>query len=694
MTTKAKEKSVGQMIFTKGEWEPISRFGKQTDGDPKDKKGLGGKGAALAALATLLPKETSPGFTVTTDTCRRFRETPAQTMTFLMFRVVRELKAMAKELGYMPLFSCRSGAEQSMPGMMDTILNLGLTDANLPTWEKRVGKKNAQELYRRLIEMFANVVHGAERKEFEGLSLEKAKVRYKILIGAEFPQSIKDQCAQAIEAVFKSWDNDRAKHYRKMNGISDEGGTAVNIQSMVFGNLGDTSGTGVLFTRNPLTGEDKLFGDWLMNAQGEDVVAGTRTPLPLAEMSNPTRGGGMWKGILARLQVIAGQLEEHYGDMQDIEFTVEEGKLFILQTRNGKRTSQAAFKIAVDLQAEGRIGTGTALLRVTPEDYANATKDSVDPSFKTEPKVTGAPACPGFARGRIAKSVAFYTKWTEPTILVTHDTCPDDIAGMEKAVGIVTEVGGATSHAAVVARAMNTPTVVGAAGATKIPEGSMVTIDGATGRVWVDVDVPVVQGASDPNVAKMVEWGYECTGALRNSAQITCNRMVVNVTEWLAIPKPMVTASLKKLKAMKDRSGIVLDVRTTEGLRHEEDNLLWKAFGDEKASTEEISVLIDRLVKAKAEGAVVKLDKALAGHADRLKEVGYAISCEVSTLPELLSATGPVTVADEFITEVAGGEIGYAKLKKLFKDAGRPITPLPKSMTPEQIVAEVFGGGS
>ncbi|MEM1186025.1 MAG: pyruvate, phosphate dikinase [Planctomycetota bacterium] len=486
---------------------------------------LGGKGANLAEMTSIgLP--VPPGFTITTETCEKYYKGGLRLPHGLMNELHRHMAAVQKEVGgefgsvENPLpVSVRSGAAISMPGMMDTVLNLGLNDDSVEGLAKQKGDRRfAYDAYRRLIEMFGNVVMGVDRSHFEA-AFDKVKGKhhaqldtdvpeegmvelvkayhtvYRKRVGDEFPQNPFKQLEMAIEAVFKSWNGDRAVKYRRLNGITGLEGTAVNVQSMVYGNLGEDSGTGVVFTRNPNTGENKFFGEFLVSAQGEDVVAGIRTPRPAAEM-------GKWdKKSYAQLQTIKTKLEKHYKDMQDLEFTIESGKLWMLQTRTGKRTGAAAVRIACDMVKERLITEEEALLRIPAGDLTQLLLPSFDPDAKGIARVLcrGLPASPGAAVGKLAftaEEAAERTRKGEPVILVRHETSPEDVDGMHSAVGILTSTGGMTSHAAVVARGWGKCCVAGA-GELEIDakKGELsvdgrfytredtISIDGSTGEV-------------------------------------------------------------------------------------------------------------------------------------------------------------------------------------------------------------------
>ncbi len=483
---------------------------------------LGGKGANLAEMTNLgLP--VPPGFTITTEVCKMYLENKEKTMTELMPKVEEAVKELEKRIGRkfndkqnMPLLvSVRSGAPASMPGMMDTILNVGLTKELIPVLSKYTNRRFALDSYRRLLQMFGKTVlliptleeildeykkHHNKKLDIELTEEDLEKVielleeEYK-KHGKNLPQDPIEQLRMSIETVFNSWNNERAKEYRRIYNIPENWGTAVNVQAMVFGNLNDKSATGVAFTRNPSTGEKVLYGEYLVNAQGEDVVAGIRTPSPISEMKEK------WPDTYEQLLKISEKLEKHYKDMQDMEFTVEDGKLYMLQTRNGKRTAQAAVKIAVDLHKEGIITKEEAVLRVSTDEVEKLLHPQVDPKSNIKPLTKGLNASPGAAIGKVvfdSKLAAELGDKGEKVILVRPETNPDDIAGLARSQGVLTARGGMTSHAAVVARGMGKPAVVGAeeiiinlkekffeVGNVKVKEMDIISIDGSTGYVYL-----------------------------------------------------------------------------------------------------------------------------------------------------------------------------------------------------------------
>jgi pyruvate,orthophosphate dikinase len=484
---------------------------------------LGGKGAGLAEMSAAgLPVPS--GFTITTDACLRFYEAGRAFPDGLEEQIdmaMRDLEERTeKRFGSVEnplLVSVRSGARVSMPGMMDTILNLGLNDETVAALARLTGNDRfAWDAYRRFIMMFSNVVLGIEKERFEELidaarksrgaksdaeldaaSWRDLSDRFKTVVreqtGREFPQDVREQLRSAIEAVFDSWNSKRAVDYRRYNRIPDDWGTAVTVMEMVFGNMGEDSGTGVAFTRNPNTGERTLFGEYLNNAQGEDVVAGIRTPEKITDLARRQ------PEVYAQFEAIAQRLERHYRDVQDLEFTIERGKLFMLQTRNAKRTAEAAVRIALDLVGEGLIDRRRAVAMVNAQSLDQLFHARIDPNEKIGVVCKGLNASPGAAAGQIVFSANDAVTWKEQghkTILVRTETNPDDVHGMIAAEGILTAKGGATSHAAVVARGMGKPCVVGCdvlridrakkrayVGAAELSEGDWITIDGTTGNV-------------------------------------------------------------------------------------------------------------------------------------------------------------------------------------------------------------------
>jgi pyruvate,orthophosphate dikinase len=527
------------------------------DGDASMKNLLGGKGANLAEMSSLgLP--VPPGFTITTECCTHYyangRTYPADLKAQMDAGLARVEQLTGKKFGDPAnplLVSVRSGARASMPGMMDTVLNLGLNDATVEGLAKLSGDRRfAFDSYRRFIQMYSNVVLGLDHHMFEeilddhkdrldvhvdtGLSAEdwEAVVAdYKSAVAGElghpFPQDAGEQLSGAVGAVFASWMNDRAKFYRRMHDIPESWGTAVNVQSMVFGNMGDSSATGVAFTRNPSTGENRLYGEFLINAQGEDVVAGIRTPQALTKAAREEMGDKQpsmeeaLPEVFVQFKAVVEKLEKHYRDMQDIEFTVEQGRLYMLQTRNGKRTAKAALKVAVDLCDEGLISREEAVMRVEPASLDQLLHPTIDPAAVREVIAAGLPASPGAATGKVvftAEEAERLGSAGEAVILVREETSPEDIRGMDAARGVVTARGGMTSHAAVVARGMGRPCVSGAgeihidlkggefhARGKTIRAHDIITIDGSTGEV-LEGAVRMIQPELSGDFANLMGW--------------------------------------------------------------------------------------------------------------------------------------------------------------------------------------------
>ena len=580
---------------------------------------LGGKGANLAEM-TNMGINVPYGFSVTTEACIRYYKEDKKLWDALNEEITNHIKDLEKHNGKTfgnnedPLLvSVRSGAPISMPGMMDTILNLGLNDIAVKGLENKTNNKRfAYDSYRRFIQMFADVAMGLDKNKFEevltakkeekGVStdhdlvaedfvdvVEKYKVVYKELAGEEFPQDPRKQLDLAISAVFSSWNNPRAILYRKLNDIDDKMGTAVNVQTMVFGNMGETSGTGVAFSRNPATGENVLYGEYLMNAQGEDVVAGVRTPEPISHLHE------LMPEVYDEFYNTAQTLEKHYKDMQDMEFTIQDGKLYLLQTRNGKRTAQAAVQVAVDMVEEGLVDEKEALLRVNPQDldgllHPTFTQEAVK---NAQALTKGLAASPGAAVGKIAFSApeaARRAKDGETVILVREETSPEDLEGMVSAVGILTARGGMTSHAAVVARGMGKCCVSGAqdihvnelehtlrVGDVVLTSEDTISIDGSTGEIfagalatqppqmhgafgkfmeWVDEyrDMKVRTNADTPRDAKQaLEFGAEGIGLCRTEHMFFADDRIFQVRKMiLASDVETRQAALDKILPMQE----------------------------------------------------------------------------------------------------------------------------------------------
>ena len=532
-----------------------------SEGNGKMRELLGGKGANLAEM-TKIGLPVPQGFTISTEACTKYYEDGKQINDDIMAEIMANVEKMeeitGKKFGDLDnplLVSVRSGARASMPGMMDTILNLGLNEQVVEVMANKSGNARwAYDCYRRFIQMYSDVVMEVGKKYFEqlidkmkeekGVKLdteltaddlkalaEQFKAEYKAKIGADFPQDPKEQLIGAIKAVFRSWDNPRANVYRRDNDIPYSWGTAVNVQAMAFGNMGDDCGTGVAFTRDPATGEKKLMGEFLTNAQGEDVVAGVRTPMPIAQMAEK------FPEAFTQFKKVCQILEDHYRDMQDMEFTVEHGKLYMLQTRNGKRTAAAALKIACDLVDEGMIDEKQAVLMIDPRNLDTLLHPQFDAKAlkDAKPAARALGASPGAACGKIVFTAEDAKEWKargEKVILVRLETSPEDIEGMKASQGILTARGGMTSHAAVVARGMGTCCVSGCSDITDFDEeaksfvlagksykeGDVISIDGSTGNIY-DGKIPTVDATISGDFGRIMAWAdkYRVLGVRTNA---------------------------------------------------------------------------------------------------------------------------------------------------------------------------------
>ena len=532
-----------------------------SEGDASMRELLGGKGANLAEM-TKIGLPVPQGFTISTEACTKYYEDGKQINDSIMAEIMEYIEKMeaitGKKFGDLEnplLVSVRSGARASMPGMMDTILNLGLNEQVVEVMAEKSGNARwAYDCYRRFIQMYSDVVMEVGKKYFEqlidkmkdekGVKLDvelsaddlkelanQFKAEYKAKIGKDFPSDPKEQLIGAIKAVFRSWDNPRANVYRRDNDIPYSWGTAVNVQAMAFGNMGDDCGTGVAFTRDPATGEKKLMGEFLTNAQGEDVVAGVRTPMPIAQMAEK------FPEAFAQFEKVCKILEDHYRDMQDMEFTVEHGKLYMLQTRNGKRTAAAALKIACDLVDEGMIDEKQAVLMIDPRNLDTLLHPQFDVKAlkSAKPAARALGASPGAACGKIVFTAEDAKEWkarNEKVILVRLETSPEDIEGMKASQGILTARGGMTSHAAVVARGMGTCCVSGCSAITEFnedaktfvlagktyKEGDIISIDGSTGNIY-DGAIPTVDATISGDFGRIMAWAdkYRALGVRTNA---------------------------------------------------------------------------------------------------------------------------------------------------------------------------------
>lgn len=697
----------------------VVKFGADADSKPQSKEILGGKGANLVEMASMgFP--VPPGFVIPCSASITYMNASSSLSQSLFLKALWDQVAdgmvfLKDAFGYLPLVSVRSGARVSMPGMMDTILNVGLTTGNLQEWGEKLGERAALDSYRRLLQMYGSVVfeipmplfddalaqakHSAGAASDSDLTVDDLHdliAEYERIFaetGHQMPDTVSDQIHGAVKAVFRSWNNPRAIEYRKIHGYPDNWGTAVTVQSMVFGNLNDKSATGVLFTRCPSTGDSGIVGEFLVNAQGEDVVAGIRTPEPLMKMSdwNPE--------VHSLLSDTVCKLEKHYRDMQDVEFTVQDGELFILQTRSGKRSAKAAFKVAVDLANEGLISKSEALSRVTQKQLLALMQDTVDPSFTTPPNMVGIAAGGGLVVGKAVFTSEAAINCNEPCILVREETDPDDIGGMNASVGILTATGGLTSHAAVVARGMNKTCVVGCtmlewqesppkahiSGSNNIDftEGAKITMDGATGNVWVGIDVPVVKGGMSEDVRTLLGWAIgglperitlpsddpESWQAMVESSTATSIYVdTANLEPVLKGDPGEFTAMMQGILPVLSHSkaeSIVLDLTTAHQHWDEDDAMLDYMLGACLPSSEVVSAKIAGVL-----GYPANLLKRLVVNAQHLTPdqkalligAGCKMQAPVSTVADLLSTSGSVQVSAEVIKNVFGGQEAFDTL--------------------------------
>jgi pyruvate,orthophosphate dikinase len=697
------------------------RFAKNDSaGDASMTALLGGKGANLAEMCKLgLP--VPPGFTLTTETCHAFTEALQANDTgffeALVTEVGSQLAWLEQSLGYRPLVSVRSGAPVSMPGMMDTILNVGLTLGSLPFWCKRIGELATYDSHRRLIQMLATTAFGVPNARFEMILADFKQARgvtdtndlgiddrkmlclrfldyFEQAVGQKFPGTMEEQLLAAIRAVFASWLSPRAIAYRKLNKIDPKMGTACTVQAMVFGNMGETSGSGVLFTRNPLDGTNEIYGEYLADAQGEDVVAGTTTPLKLELEKTDGNHDALhdWKDQLGELCLA---LEQHYRDMMDIEFTVQEGQLWVLQCRAGKRSALAAFRIATGLVEEGLIDRDTALSRLTAEQYRLVGRPRVDPAFATPAHLTGIAASPGVATGKPVFSASCAIDCAEPCILITHETAPDDIAGMAAAEGVLTAIGGSTSHAAVVARAMNKPCVVGCTDVDLDPAKwanvHKITIDGGTGRVWTAIEVPVIDASSDPAVTTVVGWALDKSGkAVKDSLRITPpdqdRAWRIHAADWWGEPQTAEQV-LDGLAALDDLERVSLDLTPPATYLEPVDRWLDHCTGTDDGS---FADLLRLLLLDRKDGLAGLTLIGLGEAPNTWKAAGFRLAGTPATVADLFTMD-VVDITPTFIDAVIGGEPALVELAGLLAAGGYKPIPLQPAIPADYAVFTALG---
>ena len=641
----------------------------------------GGKGAGLAKMARA-GYPVPPGFTISTDMCHMFQEQPEAVMDAIMADIDEHLEFVKSWFGYMPLLSVRSGAPISMPGMMDTILNVGLTLDNVEEWAGRIGKRTMADSHRRLLQMMGSTALGIEHAKFEH-EMTLARLNAKVATDAELsfddlaaiverfteiyvehqivpPATLKEQLRFCIKAVFDSWMSPNAIEYRKIENIDAALGTAVTVQAMVFGNMNDNSGSGVLFTRNPATGEKKIFAEYLTNAQGEDVVAGIRTPEVLDLEATKMKD---WQ---TQLRELCFKLEDDYSDMVDAEFTVQDGELFMLQSRVGKRSAQAAFKIAVDLRNEGEITEQDMLSRIRRKHLLAIRRPGIDPKFTGKPAWTGIAGSIGIATGVVAKSSEQAVQMAcngSNVILVTEETTPDDIAGMHASVGILTRTGGATSHAAVVARGMDKPCVVGCTDLDLglLSEGETISIDGETGRVWKEA-VPVIGGKYSPEAQEFLDRLLESAGVIPQSVAPTPGA-AIPLASWMEADDLQIEAMIKSaIKLLDAGHEVMFDITPPSEFGDASDAEIWDIAG----SVPESEYFTVRILHPVLHGGLSKA-KVIGGTADQrelFEMKGFKVMGAAKTLTELVSATGIIQISPEMMKFV--GDDGL----KLLKDQG------------------------
>jgi pyruvate,orthophosphate dikinase len=687
-------------------------------GDKSMKDLLGGKGANLAEMTNLdLPVPF--GITITTDVCKQYRslhqiEREAFISKYYNSMVRPALDELEAELGYTPLYSIRSGAAYSMPGMMDTLLNIGLTTANRHEWTARLGGSVRLDCRRRQLEMYGETVEG-KADQIKAVRKKVGTFRYglKQAPGKDFnhsykhvanyvkrleeiiflPKSVDDQILRSIKAVFKSWDSERAVAYRKSEGIDNDLGTAVNIQMMVFGNLNDDSASGVYFTRSPVDGENAPYGDIVIGGQGEDVVAGTHDTLKVTDLE------ATLPEAYIELLAIGETLEHIYLDMVDTEFTIEDGKLWMLQVRIGQREAKAAFRIAHDLCVEGLLDKVAAVSRVTAKQYAALKKIRIDLDEIPEADYVGIAAggslVVGAPVGSSNEAKALGGK--SPVILCTDETTPNDFPGMMASVGILTRTGGATSHAAVVGRAYEKHCVVGC---SLLPDVSAlpnrITLDGATGRVWL-TELPLTTGEIDEYAKTLFEWGVENKDGfvLRGSIEErNVNNMYINASD------ASLNAVIDFLNHVAESDAVTrvfLDLSAPGADMDEKaDGLLWNIAGTTENPAHALSqARIEDFIEVQGMGIAQK--KAILvvpyGTSDAtittLRAVGWKVVARVSDLKTLFDTDGIVEIDSKFTEEVGGSEIAE-KLLAMMAKAGEAVEVVPTPISANRLVFEVF----
>jgi pyruvate,orthophosphate dikinase len=677
----------------------IYRFGQHIDTGMFDSTIVGGKGAKLAEMGSLgLP--VPAGVTITTGQCNKFLvdagddAAQADFIDSLVNDVLTEFESIAEDNGYMPLVSVRSGARVSMPGMMDTVLNVGINSENFDDWVERIGEDAAMDCYKRLIVMYSETVIGMPAEVFEVDTVPGMLERYLELTGESFPQAIEEQLAGSIAAVFNSWHSERAQAYRARAGYPDHWGTAVNVQQMVFGNRNEQSCSGVLFSRNFNTGAAETVIDWLPNAQGEDVVAGTHTPLTKVALLE-------WnQSAYDELGGYAAKMEAYYRDMQDMEFTVEDGKLYILQTRDGKRSARAAFKIAWDMHMSGTLSQSEALARVTGKQYIALFNPSIDPTFTEAPCVTGIPAAGSIVSGVAVLSSDAAINCKEDCILVSEETTPNDFPGMSASVGILTRTGGITSHAAVVARGMDKTCVVGAEDLVIADlAGKQITLDGATGRVWVEKNVPIVVGQVDDHVKEMISWALAEDDSFFAVAPESVSKDTsasVDVSAYLSTQKSL-SSVLDLLKA-SGGDGVISFGKNAPN--QPQDAHFLGFFGVSSPSYDVGTyMVIEKVLKMKKWTKTFKKNWALhlpsacsVDYANVLRSHGWKVVTVVDSFKAAFHVDGYVVMDESFLAQLTREQITFGEIETLIRKSGRTVKELPVAVSKTRRLFDVLGG--
>lgn len=694
-------------------WNPVTAIGESEVSDPVV---LGSKGAGLNEMVKMgLP--VPDGFTLHTEACVAYQLKPKGAYWTISCTAKKAYKALkTRNGGIAPIVSVRSGAEKSMPGMLSTVLNVGLTSKTFPKLAKRFGDKVAFDCKRRLLQSYATVVLGIPSAGFElelqsareheevetdgelsAQMLEHLSIKFAKIIthhGQELPDTIEEQLITSIRAVFESWNNPEAIHWRKLHGIPEDGGTAVNIQTMVFGNVNENSGTGVLFTRDPATGNNVVIGEWLPNAQGEDLVAGVRTPEPIANMLES------FKHQFSELLNRSDALEKHYRDMRDIEFTVEDGTLWMLQDRAGKRSDEAAARIAVDLVDDGILTRAEAMGRITVKTYATLrgnAKPEVAPTYDVPPNAEGMPASPGIVRGRLAFNSADAIEFAknDPVILVREFTETSDLPGMDAATGVITATGGVTSHAAVCSRALNTPCIVGCADilmSLSMTPPDWVTMDGSTGKIWFDADVLVKNAEPNPYIEKLVQWAFAETGVTRQTSELTGADQRVMCAAWLTDSTGR-DKSIEALGELAQPETVVFDLSGPGRFGRKEDEGLTTMFGENDTAIDDSAMHseISALAAVPGRGAMVYLPGMLTIRAQELQEAGYKVALEIHTLADLYEADGVITVEKETIESVFGDQHALHRTMTMMQVTGSPVELLEPATSEAELVEKTFG---